>query len=190
MRTTVSDDTHPHAENILNRAFSAGEANQKWTADITYIATAEVWLYLAAVMDLYSRRIVGWSMSESIDAGLVCRALKAAYELRRPAAGLIHHSDRGVQYTSAAYQSLLARYGMICSMSRKGNCWDNAGQESFFGKLKAEWVGGTVYRSREEARKYLFDYIEVFYNNQRRHKALGYVAPAEFELRGNNKGTA
>lgn len=190
VRTTVSDERQTHAANILDRDFTVDAINKKWTADITFIATAEGWLYLAAVMDLYSRKIIGWAMSAHIDSDLVCRALKAAYERRRPKRGALHHSDRGVQYASEAYRDLLGRYGMVCSMSRRGNCWDNAGQESFFGKLKSECVGGRIFKSRDEARKEIFDYIEIFYNNQRRHAALGYVSPAEFERRAQNTNAA
>ncbi len=179
--TTDSSHKLPVAGNILNRVFSATGPDQKWVGDITYIRTREGWLYLAAVMDLWSRRIVGWSMSGRIDAELVQSALTAALAQRHPQKGLMHHSDRGVQYASDGFQGLLDVYGIECSMSRKGNCWDNAPMESFFGKLKAEWIRGHVFATHTEARQEVFSYIEVFYNRQRRHASLGYVSPADFE---------
>lgn len=179
--TTDSDHFEPIADNILNRDFSAERPNEKWVADITYIATAEGWLYLAAVMDLFSRRIVGWSMSEFIDASLATSALQMAVEQRGPDAGLIHHSDRGVQYASGDYQNILQECKMTCSMSRKGNCWDNAVMENFFGSLKCEWVQDRVFATRQAAKESLFNYIEMFYNRQRRHASLGYVSPAAYE---------
>ncbi len=182
--TTNSDHDDPVAENILDRDFYAKAPNLKWAADITYIQTYEGWLYLAAVMDLYSRRIVGWAMSKNIDAKLVCDALEMAILQRRPGAGLLHHSDRGVQYTSEQCSEKLALNGIECSMSRRGDCWDNACMESFFGKLKTEHVQKKVYRSCQEARQDLFWYIEVFYNRKRRHASLGYISPVEFEKRG------
>jgi putative transposase len=184
--TTNSNHQAPIAENVLDRDFEAEAPNQKWTADITYIRTEEGWVYLAAVMDLYSRRIVGWSLSENIDANLVCEALNAAIKDRCPGGSLIHHSDRGIQYASESYQSLLDQNGIECSMSRKGNCWDNACQESFFGKLKNEWVCDKVYSNRHEAEQEIFYYIEAFYNRQRRHEKLGYVSPVDFEERGGH----
>jgi len=179
--TTDSKHSLAVAENVLERDFEATEPNRKWAADITYIPTAEGWLYLACVMDLYSRRIVGWSMSETIDAELTCAALNMAIRLRRPGNGLIHHSDRGVQYASLDYQKILRRCRMTCSMSGKGDCWDNACMESFFGSLKNEWVNHARYTTREEARKDVFKYIEAFYNARRRHASLGYVSPARYE---------
>jgi putative transposase len=184
VRTTDSRHLLPVAENILARDFTATAPDQKWVADITYIRTLEGWLYLAGTMDLYSRRIVGWAMSDQIDTELVSQALNMALRHRQPAPGLLHHSDRGVQYAAEAFQDILTRCGIACSMSRKGNCWDNAAQESFFGKLKSEHVRDRVYTTKEEAKLDLFWYIEVFYNRIRRHAALGYVAPAEFEARG------
>jgi len=184
VRTTDTRHSLPVAENLLARDFTATAPDQKWVADITYIRTLEGWLYLAGIMDLYSRRIVGWAMSERIDTELVSQALNMALRHRQPAPGLLHHSDRGVQYASEAFQDILTRCGIECSMSRKGNCWDNAVQESFFGKVKVEHVRDRVYATREEAKLDLFWYIEVFYNRIRRHAALGYVAPAEFEARG------
>ena len=181
--TTDSNHSEPIAGNILDRDFTATRPNEKWVADITYIATDEGWLYLAAVMDLFSRRIVGWSMSERIDAALVTSALNAAIQQRRPDAGLLHHSDRGVQYASGDYQEKLEGLEIICSMSGKGDCWDNAAMESFFGSMKTEWVYGKKYATREIAKQDLFKYIEVFYNHKRRHDSLGGVSPAAFEKR-------
>jgi putative transposase len=179
--TTDSDHAEPMAENILDRDFSADRPNEKWVADITYIATAEGWLYLAAVMDLFSRRIVGWATSDTIDAALTCSALQRAIEHRGPEAGLLHHSDRGVQYASWDYQEILRACDMTCSMSRKGNCWDNAVMENFFGSVKGEWTADRVFETRQAAKESLFKYIEVFYNRQRRHASLGYLSPANYE---------
>jgi transposase InsO family protein len=180
--TTNSRHRLPVAENKLDRAFDVALTNTAWVADLTYIWTQEGWLYLAAVMDLSSRRIVGWSMDSHMKSTLVEHALEMALARQRPGAGLLHHSDRGIQYASAAYQGLLARHGIVCSMSRKGNCWDNAPMESFFGTLKTELVHDRRFPSRAVARRDIFDYIEVFYNRVRRHSALDYVSPAEFEL--------
>ena len=179
--TTDSDHTLPISGNILDRKFTIGMPNKAWVADITYIATKEGWLYLAGVMDLYSRRIVGWAMGSRISRHLVERALWMAICNRGPKPGLLHHSDRGCQYASHDYRKLLERRGIVCSMSRKGNCWDNAVMESFFGTLKTELVYHREYETREEARSDIFDYIEVFYNRQRLHSALGYRSPADFE---------
>lgn len=179
--TTDSNHNQPVADNLLERDFTADAPNLKWTADITYIPTAEGWLYLSAVMDLYSRRIVGWSMSADIDAGLVCDALRMALLQRRPDEGLMHHSDRGVQYTAGDFAKLLDEHKIICSMSRKGNCWDNAVMESFFGSLKTEWMFGKSYKTRAEAKQDVFKYVEVFYNRKRRHASLGYLSPAAYE---------
>ena len=181
--TTDSQHAQPAAENLLDRDFTAARPNQKWLTDITYIPTREGWLYLAAVLDVFSRRIVGWSMSDRIDTELVTSALQMATTQRSPEPGLLHHSDRGVQYASDAYQQVLSDLGVVCSMSRKGNCWDNAMMESFFGSLKTEWVYGKDYQTQEQARQDLFKYIEMFYNRQRRHASLGYISPAEFERR-------
>lgn len=181
--TTRRDTTHPVAPNTLNRDFTAREPNKKWVSDITYIPTAQGWLYLAVILDLYSRIVVGWSMSASCDEDLVGRALDMALARRRPKAGLLHHSDRGSQYTSRAYRLILEQSGIMVSMSRKGNCWDNAAMESFFGSLKEECVGNTIYASHEEARLALFTYLEVYYNRIRRHSTLGYVSPLVYEQR-------
>jgi len=178
--TTDSDHAEPVADNILDRNFWADRPNEKWVADITYIATGEGWLYLAAVMDLFSRRIVGWATSDTIDAALTCSALRSAIEQRGPDSGLLHHSDRGVQYASQDYQAILRQCGMTCSMSRKGNCWDNAVMENFFGSLKSEWVEDRVFENRQAAKESLFKYIEVFYNRQRRQTKLGFLSPAAY----------
>jgi len=180
--TTDSKDNQPVADNLLDRDFAATAPNRKWTADITYIPTAEGWLYLSAIMDLYSRRIVGWSMSADIDAELVCDALRMAVLQRQPDDGLMHHSDRGRQYTAGDFVKLLNEHKITCSMSRKGNCWDNAVMESFYRSLKTELIHHEDFRTREEARWAIFEYIEVFYNRIRRHSTLGYVSPLEYEL--------
>ena len=179
--TTDSNHTQPVAENVLNREFTADQRNQKWVADITYIATLEGWLYLAAVLDLWTRKVVGWSMSQRIDSRLVVDALEMAISREFPDAGLVAHSDRGVQYASEHYQGVLTQHDIECSMSRRGNCWDNAPMESFFATLKKELVHHETYANREAARVSLFDYIEVFYNRERQHSALGYVSPLTFE---------
>ncbi len=179
--TTQSNHCEPVARNILARDFDVKEPNRVWAGDITYLPTAEGWLYLAILLDLCSRAVVGWAMSEELDASVALAALRMALERRRPAAGLVHHSDRGVQYASESYRAALAANGLIPSMSRKGNCWDNAPAESFFGTLKVELVDDRVFPSRTVARTEVFEYLEVFYNRTRRHSALGYVSPTEFE---------
>jgi transposase InsO family protein len=181
VRTTDSNHSHPVAPNILERDFSPGQPNSTWATDITYVWTSEGWLYLAVVLDLFSRRVVGWSMSERIDTQLVLGALEMALEGRQPPKGLIHHSDRGSQYASAEYRQALASRGIQCSMSRKGNCWDNAVVESFFSSLKQELVYTTDFATRLQARSALFEYIEVFYNRRRRHSSLGYLSPLDYE---------
>ncbi len=183
-RTTQRNAKRPIAANHLAQQFTATQPNQVWLADITYIRTREGWLYLAAVMDLYSRQVIGWSMSKRMTDELTVTALHMAIRKRLPSAGkLLHHSDRGSQYASKNYQQLLTRYGVQVSMSGTGNCYDNAPMESFFSLLKTELVHHERYMSRRQARTSLFDYIEVFYNRQRVHSAIGYLAPAEFELR-------
>jgi len=177
--TTDSKHDLPVAPNLLDRNFSPARPDQVWTADITYIPTAEGWLYLAVVMDLYTRMIVGWSMGARMTRDLVIDALRMAYFRRRPKAGVMHHSDRGSQYASGDYQEVLKGYGMIVSMSRKGNCWDNAPMESFFNSMKNERTHAQRYLTRDEARQDTFEYIEAFYNRSRRHSALGYVSPAQ-----------
>jgi len=180
-RTTDSAHTQPVAPNTLDRVFESAAPNRKWAADITYIATDEGWLYLAGIIDLYSRRIVGWSMAEHMRAELVSEAMKMALAQRRPKGGLLHHSDRGVQYACDAYQDLLWRHGIRVSMSGKGDCWDNAVMESFWGTLKTELVNHEHYTTRDQARQSIFEYIEVFYNRKRLHSSLGYVSPEAFE---------
>lgn len=179
--TTDSKHDLPVAENLLDRQFDVDTPNTVWTADITYIPTDEGWLYLSAVMDLCSKGIAGWSMDERMKTDLVASALTMAYGRRNPGVGLLHHSDRGSQYASEDYQRLLEAYGMRASMSRKGDCWDNAPMESFFHTLKTELTHHRKYRTREEAKRDIFEYIEVFYNRQRLHSSLGYKSPAEFE---------
>ena len=179
--TTDSDHNLPVAENLLDRQFNPSLANEVWLADITYIPTREGWLYLAAVEDLYSRRVVGWAMDGRMESRLVVDALAMAVQRRLPDAGLLAHSDRGSQYASEHYQLLLAKHGITCSMSRRADCWDNAPMESLFASLKKELVHGADFATRAEARAAIFAYIEVFYNGQRRHSSLGYVSPAEYE---------
>lgn len=180
-RTTDSDHTQPVAPNRLARNFTAAATDEKWVADITAIATRVGWLYLAAILDVYSRRVIGWAMGARRDEQLVVAALRMALAQRRPQAPLLHHSDRGSQYTSSAYQAELARHGIIVSMSRKGDCYDNAVMESFFATLKAECVDPSDFQTHAEAQTHVFDYLEVFYNRQRLHSALGYRAPITFE---------
>jgi transposase InsO family protein len=180
-RTTDSRHHGAVARNILARKFDAPAINRKWVADITYVFTREGWLFLAAVMDLCSRRIVGWSMAEHLKTELSADALKMAIVQRQPTGQLHHHSDRGVQYASDDYQALLEEHGMTCSMSRKGDCYDNAAMESFFATLKTELVHGEDYATFDEARASIFEYIEVFYNRIRRHSSLGYLSPETFE---------
>jgi transposase InsO family protein len=180
-RTTDSSHDHPIAGNRLQRDFTADHPNTKWVADLTYVPTSEGWLYLAALLDLYSRKIVGWSMAAHLRAELAIDALNMAVAMRRPNAGLIHHSDRGVQYACQDYQSLLIRHGMICSMSGVGNCYDNAAMESFFSTLKTECVYPRKFATQQEARQTIFEYVEVIYNRVRPHSSLGYVSPETFE---------
>jgi putative transposase len=168
-------------DNLLDRQFAAPAPDQKWVADFTYVWTGEGWLYVAAVLDLYSRRIVGWSMQPQMTSQLVTDALLMAVWRRRPKTALLHHSDQGSQYTSEAFQNLLVDNGIQCSMSRSGNCWDNAAMESFFSTLKIERVNRHHYRTRDEARADVFDYIERFYNTRRRHSTIGYLSPVNFE---------
>lgn len=179
--TTDSAHNRPVAENVLARRFTPAAPDVVWAADITYIPTRQGWLYLAVVLDLFSRRVVGWSMHKRLGRRLVLDALKMALRGRSPGPGLIHHSDRGSQYASADYQGLLQAHQMICSMSRRGNCWDNAPVESFFSTLKRELVHHRRYRTRAEARAEIFEYIEVWYNRRRRHSSLGYRSPVEYE---------
>jgi putative transposase len=179
--TTDSNHGLPVAENLLDRQFDPDAPNEAWVADTTSIPTREGWLYLAAVEDLYSRRVVGWSMAAHLESRLVVDALALAVARRLPGAGLLTPSDRGSQYASDHYQSLLARHGITCSMSRRADCWDNAPMESFFASLKKELVHDADFATRAEARAAIVEYIEVFYNTKRRHSSLGYVSPAEYE---------
>jgi putative transposase len=182
-RGLPKDDGHRSiiADNVLDRQFTAEAPNQKWVADFTYIWTAEGWLYVAAVIDLFSRRVVGWSMSDTMTAQLVTDALVMAIWRRGKPDALLHHSDQGSQYTSEQFQRLMANNGVSCSMSRSGNCWDNAAMESFFSSLKIERIARKTYRTRNQAKQDVFDYIERFYNPTRRHSTLGYISPMEFE---------
>jgi putative transposase len=184
-RTTDSDHPHPIAPNVLERDFDASAPDQKWACDLTYIWTDEGWLYLSVVLDLFSRRVVGWSMTDHMRSAGVAEALAMAIKRRRPGEGLIHHSDRGVQYACGDYRDLLKRHGIVASMSRSGNCYDNACAESFFGTLKTELVHRTRYATRSEARGSVFAWIECWYNRKRRHSSLGYVSPEAFEARNN-----
>lgn len=179
--TTDSAHPDPVVPNTLNRQFAVAHPNQVWAGDITYIWTAEGWLYLAVVLDLYSRRVIAWGMGNRLTQELATAALTMALDHRRPARGVVHHTDRGSQYAAAPYRALLAAHGLTASMSRRGNCWDNAVVESFFHTLKAELVYQRRYRTRAEAQQDIFEWIEVFYNRTRRHSTLGYRSPVEFE---------
>jgi putative transposase len=180
--TTDSKHAMPVPGNLLDRQFEVDAPDVAWVTDITYVWTAEGWLYLAAILDLFSRRVVGLAMSSHIDRALVLEALRNAVGRRLPGAGLMHHSDRGSQYASLEYQAALDRLGVVCSMSRKGNCWDNAVAESFFATLKTECVYPSRFATKADARETIFEYIEVFYNHQRLHSTLGFRSPVEFEL--------
>jgi transposase InsO family protein len=181
VKTTDSNHNLPVAPNLLDRQFEADAPNRKWVADITYVPTAQGWLYLAVVLDLFSRRVIGWSMADTMCTLLVKDALEMAISSRHPQAGLLHHSDRGSQYASAEYQAVLQTGEIVASMSRAGNCYDNAAMESFFGTLKCELIHDRRYRTRAEARQDIFEYIEVFYNRKRRHSSLGYLSPVSYE---------
>ena len=172
---------HSVAPNLLDRQFEATGPNQKWAADFTYVWTAEGWLFVAVVLDLYSRRVVGWSMQSTMTAQLVMDALLMAIFRRGRPQAVLHHSDQGSQYTSEDFQRLLDAHGIICSMSRRGNCWDNAAMESFFSTLKTERLSRRLYRTRDDLRADVFDYIERFYNTKRRHSTIGYISPVQFE---------
>ena len=178
--TTNSKHNLPVAENILNREFEAQRPNQKWVSDITYIATDEGWLYLAGILDLHGREIAGWAMGKRMTRELVIQALNQARGRRENPKGVLCHSDRGSQYCSKAYQKILKENNFICSMSRKGNCWDNAPMESFWGKLKQEWLNGQRFRTREEAKSAIFWYIEIYYRRHRLHASNGYKTPEAF----------
>jgi transposase InsO family protein len=181
-RTTDSRHDQPIAPNLLARQFQVSAPNHVWVADITYLPTREGWLYLAAILDVYARRVIGWSMAATLERSLVVHALRHALDRREVRAGLLHHSDRGSQYASGEYQALLDTAGIKPSMSRKGNCWDNAVMESFFASLKIE-IGVEVFDSHAHARRCVFDYIERFYNRQRRHSTLAYLTPVDYEQR-------
>lgn len=183
-RTTDSAHPHPIAPNLLMRKFGVEAVcgpDRVWASDITYVPTREGWLYLATVLDLGSRRVVGWSMRETLEAELATDALQMALWSRRPEAGLLHHSDRGVQYACHAYRELLEAHGLVASMSKKGDCWDNAVAESFFSTLEFELIERSDWHTRAEARRAIFDYIERWYNRERRHSSLGYLSPAAYE---------
>ena len=179
--TTQSNHRRPIAPNLLARQFTATAPNRVWVGDITFIWTAESWLYLAVVIDLFSRAVVGWAMSERVTDDLTLAALRMAVETRTAGPGLIHHSDQGSQYTSDAYRRILANRGFVASMSRRGNCWDNAVSESFFATLEKEHLADGIPESRDAARRGIFDFIEVFYNRERIHSTIGYLSPMAFE---------
>lgn len=179
--TTNSNHNLPVAPNLLNQDFSAKRPDRKWVGDITYLWTDEGWLYLATVIDLFSRRVIGWALSERMTADLACEALQMALWKRRMPRGVLMHSDRGSQYCSKAYQALIDRHGLVCSMSAKGNCYDNACAESFFHTLKVELIHGERFRTREQMREAIFEYIEIDYNRNRLHSAIGYLSPAAYE---------
>lgn len=181
--TTPSSHRWPVAANTLDRQFTVSQLNRVWAGDITYVWTMEGWLYLAVLLDLYSRAVVGWAMGPRLIGDLTEQALRMALMSRQPPAGLLHHSDRGSQYAAGPYQQMLTTHNITASMSRKGNCWDNACVESFFGTLKRELVYHRHYATRDEAKQDIFEYIEVFYNRMRRHSTLGYHSPAEYEAR-------
>ncbi len=182
-KTTDSTHTHPIAPNVLARNFEASAPNEAWVTDVTCVWTSAGWLFVAAVIDLFARRVVGWETSDTNDTALALAALESAAQHRRPRVGLVHHSDRGSPYASGEYRRALERLGIVASMSRKGDCWDNAVAESFFATLKAELVQDETYETREAARTSIGDYIESFYNPVRRHSHLDYVSPIEFELK-------
>ena len=181
--TTQSRHSHPVAPNLLARQFAVPRPKVAWVGDITYVWTLEGWLYLGILLDLYSRRVVGWATGSRIDQALTLRALRMALQGTQPGPGLVHHTDRGSQYAAKDYRKLLQGRGIDCSMSRKGNCWDNAVAESFFATLKVELVHESLFRTRAQATAEIFEYIEVFYNRIRRHSFLGYLSPQEFERR-------
>lgn len=185
--TTVQNSKAAASENILNQNFTASSENKIWTGDITYLWTKEGWLYLAIVMDIYSRKIIGWSINSSLSTELVIRALMMALVHRNPERGIIFHSDRGSQYTSSAFREILKNYGIVQSMSSTGNCYDNAITESFFHTLKTELTYWEKYQTREEAKRSIFEYIEINYNRRRLHSSLGYLSPVEFEEKNSKE---
>ncbi len=180
-KTTDSKHDYPIAPNLLNRNFQVDAPNQVWVSDITHIRTMEGWLYLAIVMDLYSRKIVGWSMSNSLSSSIAVDALQMAIRNRQPRKGLIHHSDRGIQYACNSYRRLLQHNHLVCSMSRKGDCWDSSPAESFFSTLKIECINDRVFLTRAQAKREIFEYIEIDYNRKRSHSSIGYMSPENFE---------
>ena len=180
--TTQSKQGHEAAPNILNREFDVASSNVAWVGDVTFVATRKGWLYLAVLIDLYSRKVVGWSMSNRNNSLLVQDCLEMGIKHRKPPLGLVHHTDRGSTYTAEKYRDVLAKNGIISSMSRKGNCWDNAVAESFFGNLKNELTHWKTYQNRDQAKADIFRYIEIFYNRKRLHQTLDYVSPAEYEM--------
>ena len=188
--TTDSGHTHPVAPNLVKRQFIVESPNRVWVSDITYIWTMEGWLYLCIIIDLYSRKAVGWSMDSRITVELTIDALSMAFMHRNPTEGLVFHSDRGVQYAAELFRKRLSEFKMVQSMSRKGDCWDNACAESFFATLKTEEVFHRSYKTRDEARRSIFEYIAVFYNRQRRHSFLDYISPEEYELQGSLQNVA
>jgi transposase InsO family protein len=185
-KTTDSKHSHPIAPNLVAREFKVAAPNRVWVTDVTAIWTLEGWLYLAAILDLYSRRVVAWAVSANNDTALALAALRAGLRARRPAAGLVHHSDRGSPYASADYRAALARHGVVASMSRKGDCWDNAVAGSFFATLRAELVDHELYATHQTATSSIGDYVDNFYNVERRHSFLDYLNPIEFELRSRS----
>lgn len=187
--TTDSDHAHPVAENILDREFAIEQADTAWCGDVTYIWTAEGWLYLAIIMDLCTRRIVGWATQTTLHRNFVLAALEVALKDRRPPKGLLHHTDRGSQYASGEYRAKLQAAGITCSMSRKGNCWDNAPAESFFATLKQEMIYQNRFKTPSEAHSAVFEFIEVWYNRQRLHSSLGYMTPVEYEAMLQHQST-
>ena len=187
--TTDSSHKNPVASNVLKRCFLVDEPNTKWVSDITYIWTEQGWIYVAVILDLYSRMVVGWATSSEINSFLVCSALQRAVTKRKPHPGLILHSDRGVQYSSEEYNKLTKRYGIVASMSRKGNCWDNAVAESFFRSLKVESIRGKTIKTKEEAQRIVFEYIEDFYNSRRIHSFLLYMSPSQWEAQAKTSSS-
>lgn len=183
-KKTDSNHSSPIAPNLLERDFTADAPNKKWMTDMTFIATGEGWLYLAGVIDAYSRMLIGWAMGSEHDSELVKQALQMALAMRRPGAGLVHHSDRGSEYASKSYQEMLHQYNIQISMSRKGDCYDNAVIESFWGTLKGECFSLEIFQTRKEAKIAIFEYIEVFYNRKRKHSSLGYLSPVDYEKQG------
>jgi putative transposase len=181
--TTDSNHNFAVAENVLDRRFTVERPNEAWVGDITYVPTLEGWLFLAVILDLFSRKVIGWAMADHLRAELAIDALRMAITSRAPTDSLIHHTDRGVQYACTDYQAVLEANGFVCSMSRKGNCWDNAVAESFFGTLETELIDRSQWKTRGEATHAIFEFIEVFYNRRRRHSHLSYDSPAEFEMK-------